>query len=773
MDESLKVGRSTPRFDAPGKVAGTEKYAADYYPKNFLVAGLVRSPHAHAKILDIDISEAKALKGVTAVLTHFDVKGSNRLGIVVKDQPILAKDIVRFIGDAVALVLADNCSVLEEAIAKIQVSYEILPGIFHPRDAISNDALKIHEEWKNGNILLDGKIEVGNVKNTLAFCAHKTAIELKLGCQEHACLETEVGVAMLDTDGNLVITASTQSPFRDKSELACALNLSPERIHIIAPHIGGAFGRKDGITVQGYLALGALNSGGRPVRMQFSREESTVTGTKRHAAEVQIELGCDEKGRLSALHCNILMDTGAYASFGGEVLTLALEHAGGPYSIPNVTIEGKVVYTNNVPAGAFRGFGVPQVTACLEQAIDELAKTVKIDPLEFRLLNAVRQGEKNSAGVHMTQSVGLTECLEAIADSPEWKERHVWLNSAAPFTRRGVGLVAVHHAQGFGPLVPDTATAKIELGEDGCFIIYAGVADMGQGNTTTYLQMAGDILRQGFDRLKLVLPDTQKTLSSCSSSSSRTTFTFGNAIIGAAKLLAERILNRACLMLPFQSPPRINKEELRLLPGRVQHIPSGCEFSLKSLASRMEKSERVSLYSYTCPTNVQDTSFVKNLALHGYPHRVYSFCVQLVRLHVDTCSGEITIDDILSCIDAGCVINPKLLEQQIEGAIAQGIGYTLCEKLVLEKGEVLSKDFSTYLIPTALDMPELRTIMLSIEEKDGPFGMKGAGEIGLAGILPAVGNALHGITGRRLLKNPIDRGQVIEVLKLSGLNCEK
>ncbi|ACV61827.1 aldehyde oxidase and xanthine dehydrogenase molybdopterin binding [Desulfofarcimen acetoxidans DSM 771] len=542
MNEPLKVGRSIPRLDAEDKAAGREKYAADYYPEDFLVIGIKRSPYPHARVLQIDSSKAKRIPGVVAVLTHRDIAGSNQLGIIVKDQPVLARNVVRFIGDAVVLAVAENKEVLEEALAQIEVEYEPLTPLFCPQAALLENSVKVHADWQNGNILLAGKLETGNAKEALGDCAHKVRVELQLGCQEHACLETECGVAWIEDDGNMVITASTQSPFRDRLELSHALGIPPDRIRVIAPFLGGGFGRKDGVSVQAYLALAALNSNGRPVKIQLSREESIATGTKRHAAEICVELGCDTQGKLSALCCDVLMDTGAYASLGGEVLTLGMEHAGGPYRIPNVIIEGKAVYTNNVPAGAFRGFGVPQTTAGIEQAMDELAKVAGFDPLIFRLVNAVKQGERNSAGVIMTQSVGLTACLETVAACPEWKDRQNWINSAPPFTRRGVGLSAMHHAQGFGPVIPDNANAKIELDPEGCFIIYVGVADMGQGNATTYLQIAGDILGQGFDRLKMVLPDTQKALPSGSSSASRTTFTFGNAVIGAARLLSGRII---------------------------------------------------------------------------------------------------------------------------------------------------------------------------------------------------------------------------------------
>lgn len=766
--EPLVIGQSALRADALTKVTGKERYAADYYPENYLWVGIKRADYPHARITNIDIAQAKIMAGVVAVLTSQDVKGSNRLGIFEKDQPILADGVVRHYGEAVALVTAENKAILEQALAAIVVEYEPLTAVFDPQAAISKEAVVLHLGRDDGNVLLSDEIICGRGAEALADCAFTAEVSIELNWQDHAFLETETGVAWLEEDGTIAMIVSTQSPFRDRLELAEALKIPPSKFRVMAPYLGGAFGGKDGITVQGFLALAVLNSGGRAVKMWYSREERFLAGTKRHPAIMKYILGCDQNGVLQALDCNILLDTGAYSAMGGEVLALAMEHAGGPYCIPHTRIVGAVVYTNNPIASAFRGFGVPQVTAGIEQAVDELAKTAGSDPLEFRLKNAAHRGSITPAGVLLTQTVGLRECLKKVEEHHLWRERQSWQNSSPPFKRRGVGLAACYHAVGFGPVIPDYANAKLELAADGRIRVYVGVADMGQGNATTYLQIAGHILFQNYDNMEMVLPDTACTLPSCSSSASRTTFTYGKALTEAANILKDRILARALLLFSFQLLQQLNTQNLVLLPGRIVHQPTGREVPLSMIAGFMDESERIATYSYTSPVNKQVLPTGSKLRLHGYPHRVFSYAVQLVRLQVDTLTGEVEVCDFLNCVDAGCVLNPQVFEQQIQGAAAQGIGYALFEDFALEAGRIKTNDFSTYVLPTALDIPNMETMAVALSEEDGPYGMKGAGEISIDGVFPAIANAVAATIGVRITKGTLTGEKIVFALRQAG-----
>ena len=749
-NEVREIGCNAPRLDARTKVTGAEVFAADLYPEGFLWAGVKRSDFPHAKIVSIDISDACKMAGVVTVLTHRDIKGKNRLGIFEKDQPILADERVRHYGDAVALVVAEGKETLAAALAAIRVEYEPLLPVFDPEAAMETGAPILHPTRPAGNVLIQSEIVCGDGAANLGKCAFQATVKIRTGWQEHAFLETQAGVARMEEDGTLSMTVSTQTPFRDRLELAEALGLSPAKIHIVAPCLGGGFGGKDGVTVQGFLALAAMHSGGRPVKLWYSREESILAGTKRHPMRAEYTVGCDQDGVLQALSCKLLFDTGAYASLGSEVFALAMEHAGGPYRIPDVAVRGSAVYTNNPVSGAFRGFGVPQVAAAMEQVMDELAKVGGFDPIDLRRKNAVSRGDTSPTGVLLTQTTGLLECLNQLEHHPLWRQRKIWQANAPDFKRRGIGIAAVYHSVGFGPAIADYANAKLEILTEGKIQVCVGVSDMGQGNASTYAQIAGHILCQPLESMDLVFPDTARTLPSASSSASRTTFTYGNAMIGAAELLRDRIRARAALMISFQLLHSVPIEEVVLLPGLARHLPSGRSVPLALVASMMDASERTATYSYTCPVNDQPIASGENLRMHGFPHRVVSYGAQLVRVEVDTLTGETTVCDLLNCVDAGRVLNPQVYEQQVQGGAAQGLGYALFEEFAVSDGRILTNDFSTYILPTALDVPDMVTVPVTPNEPDGPFGMKGVGEIGIDGVLPAIANALADATGSRI-----------------------
>lgn len=770
-NEVWEIGCNAPRIDAFTKVTGAEIFAADLYPEGFLWLGVKRSEFPHAHVLAIDGSAAGNIAGVVTILTYKDIKGSNRLGIFEKDQPILADKTVRHYGDAVALVVAESKDSLMAALAAIRVEYEPLPPVFDPEAALEAGAPILHPTRQDGNALIQSEIVCGDGAANLGKCAFRATVKIQTGWQEHAFLETQTGVAWMEEDGTLSMTVSTQTPFRDRLELAEALGFSPAKIHVVAPSLGGGFGGKDGVTVQGFLALAAMHSGGRPVKIWYSREESILAGAKRHPLRAEYTVGCDQDGVLQALSCQLLFDTGAYASLGSEVFALAMEHAGGPYRIPNVSVRGSVVYTNNPVSGAFRGFGVPQVAAAMEQVMDELAKAGGFDPIDLRRQNAVRRGDTSPTGVLLTQTTGLLECLGQLERHPLWRQRKNWRDEAPDFKLRGVGIAAVCHSVGFGPAIADYANAKLEILTDGKIRIYAGVSDMGQGNASTYAQIAGHVLCQPHETMELVLPDTARTLPSASSSASRTTFTYGNAMIGAAELLRDRLRARAALMISFQLLHSVPVEDITLLPGMAKHLPSGRGVPLPLVAAMMDASERTATYSYTCPVNDQLISSGENLRMHGFPHRIVTYGAQLVTVEVDTLTGETSVCDMLNCVDAGRILNPQVYEQQVQGGAAQGLGYALYEEFVVLDGRILTGDFSTYILPTALDVPDMVTVPVTPNEKEGPFGMKGVGEIGIDGVFPAIANAIADATGSRIAAGTMSAEKVLAALHQTGQEC--
>lgn len=754
--KALEIGKTVPRMDAYGKVTGQEKYAADYYGENLVWAGVKRAGIPHGRIKSIHIDEARALPGVISVLTHKDVQGSNRQGVFRKDQPVLAGDKVRHCGDAVALVLAEDKGVLNRALNLITLDLEAFPGIFDPEKALEEGAPLVHEDNPQGNILLKGDLEKGDVNIAFNECDAIVEACFELPHQEHAYLETEAGWTILKENGQLEIVVSTQSPFRDRSEVAEALGIDVEKVHIIAPYCGGAFGGKDGVNVQTLLGLAALHCLGRPVKMWWDREESFLASPKRHSARLYYRLGAMADGALHALGVRIYFDTGPYDHLGGAVLALALEHAGGPYRIPHVSLKGWCVYTNNPIGGAFRGFGVPQVTSAMEQMMDMMAAKLGLSALDIRLRNALRQGDKNPIGVTQIGSTGIVECLEVLKENVLWKEKDGWKSLAGPFKKRGVGLSCVMHGMGYGPIIPDSASAKIEITEQGKFRIYSGVVDMGQGNASTYLQIAGDVLNQDHDHLDLVLPDTGITLPSGSASASRTTYTFGNALMGAAQTLKHRLIQRAT---DLHMNGRI--EEMALVPNYVRHLPTGHEIPLSEIVRNLEVAERVAVHHFIAPVAKEIPTEDHNLRLHGIPHFIFSYGVHLVFVEVDKLTGQVEVKGYLAVSDCGRILNPQIFEQQIHGGIAQGLGYALWEEFITKEGRGCTPDLTTYLIPTFLDIPEMDSIAIESYESTGPFGLKGAGEIAIDGPLPAVANAVADACGVRFFRSPLTAERVL------------
>lgn len=746
------VGCSADRFDARAKVTGAERYALDHYGEDLLWAGVKRAGIPHGDLIGIDAAEARQLPGVFCVLTREDILGSNRQGIVHKDQPVLAGRKVRHCGDAVALVLAEDREVLKNALALIDVKIVPLPGVFDPEEALLPGAALVHE---TGNTLVHATIEAGAGLGGLEGSEVVVEGAFEVPAQEHAFLETQNGIAWREADGRIVMVVSTQAPFRDRYEIAHALGIEVEAIRIISPHLGGGFGGKDGATVQCFLALAALHAEGRPVKMWWEREESIRAGYKRHPVRMWYRLGAMKDGTLRALHCRLIYDTGAYAHLGGEVLALGMEHAGGPYRIPHTHIEGWCVYTNNPISGAMRGFGVCQVSYGIERMMDRLATRLGMSRLELRLKNALRRGDKNGAGVTLVHSTGMVGCLEALARHPLWTGREEWKQEAAPFKRRGVGVAAVHNAMGYGRGLPDSAIAKVELTERGTIRVYSGVSDMGQGNASAFVQIAGEILCQDASHLELVLPDTDRTHPSGSASAGRTTYTYGNALIQACEQLKQKLLHRAALILMLDEGVG-----LTLLPGRVRHLPTGKEAPLALLGKLFPEGDRYAMGQFIMPVS-QDTLDTGKELVIGFPHVLFSYAAHLACVEIDELTGRTEVLGYLAVTDGGRIINPQGFEQQAHGGVAQGIGYALMEEVLLDRGRIRNPELTTYIIPTALDIPDIRSLAVETFEATGPFGMKGVGEVGMNGPLPAIASAVEDGLGCSLDRSPLKAERVL------------
>ena len=757
----LVAGKASPRADALSKAQGAERYAADTYPEGLLWVGAVRpgaaQALAHARIVHMDTQTAAALPGVFKVLTAKDVPGTNRQGIVHKDMPVLAEDEIRYVGDPVALVMAESREALSQAIAQVSVELEALPAVCDVQAALAEHAPIVHAH-RPDNRLAHAHIRIGDVMQALAQCDVVVEGHFTTPVQAHGFIETENGVARMEEDGTLCLTVSTQAPFRDRMEIAHALGIPFERIRVIAPYLGGGFGGKDGATVQCLLALAALHAAGRPVKMHWEREENLLAGYRRHACQIEYKLRANRQGQLQAVQCRLRYDTGAYAHLGAEVMALGMEHAAGPYRVPNVWIEGECVYTHNPVAGAMRAFGVCQVTFAFESLMDELARRLDMSPMALRQLNALQKGDTNGAGGVLSTSTGIKNCLDILSTHPRWLTQTLWKAAAPPGKRRGVGLAAVFNAAGYGGKVRDAAIAKVELTAAGHIVVHNAVADMGQGNASDFVQMAGHILAQDGDHVSVCQPDTASAYPSGSSSAGRTTYTYGNALVLACTQLKARLINRAGLILFVD-----DDSTLMLVPGKVMHPPSGREVTLERLGGFMRPEERCCLAEFVAPV-CHDTGTSEGIAF-GFPHVIFAYAAHLARVEVDLATGILTVQDYLAVTDGGQILNPVTFEQQVHGGVAQGLGYALLEDLDTRNGQLVAKDFTTYLMPGARDVPEIESIACPSMEPTGPFGLKGIGEVAMNGPLPAVANALTDACGMPLRDAPLTPERIWRALQ--------
>lgn len=735
MSEELRwVGRRVPRLDGPDKVAGTTKFMTDLSFPDAVVGRALRSPHPHALIRRIDTSRAQALPGVLCVLTADDIPGLNGFGIIIQDQPVLAREKVRMTGDAVALVAAFTEELAEQALSLIQVEYEVLEPVTDPLAAMEPGAPKVHG---GSNLLQRTTHKHGD---TAAAFADPDAVTVEgtfvTPRQMHAALETEGGWAKLEPDGTLTIWCPGQAAYRDRLQVARILGWNPNRIRIISSPLGGAFGGKDELTVQHYLALLALHTGGRPVKLHYKREEAVVAGIKRHPFRIEAKLAMRRDGTMTAVQARLVVDKGAYASLGPAVLNLAVEHMAGPYKIANIDVDGYLVYTNNGFNGAFRGFGVPQTCFALESLVDMAAERLGLDPLAVRKQNVVRSADVES-------SAAVYECLEAVERSTLWREQER-LTVEAPFgKRRGVAVACSVHGVGLGKGVPDFANAAVELGPDGRFRLLVAPQEIGQGSSMTFLQIAAEALHCDIRQIEIIQGDTAHVPDGGTVTASRGTYAGGQATVAAARNMATLLRQGGAALLDVAA------DQVVLRDGHARTGDRAVAYG--AIAERMAPSGR--------PLRA-DGYFILPQASHGLegiigaPHYVCGYAAQAALVEVDDFTGETQVVKVVSAIDCGKVINPIGLEGQSEGGVVMGMGFALCEDTVMEGGIHKSRNMTTYILPTTVETPEIETIAVESTEESGPYGAKGIGEVVMCPIVAAVPNAIARATGARVYRLP-------------------
>jgi CO/xanthine dehydrogenase Mo-binding subunit len=732
-----QINKTIPKIGAVDLARGCRLFSEDIPLDNALSLHVYRSKKAHARILSLDVERARNVNGVVGILTAKDIPGKNLFGLINKDQPLLAHEKVRFVGEAIALVAALDREAGHKALAAIEVAYEDLPVVLDPHEALKAGAPPVHAK---GNLLARRVVRKGDAAEALSRCDVIIKKIYRTPHVEHCYLEPDAGVGFIGQDGTLVIYASTQNPHYDLKEVSEILGLPEEHIRIIQAATGGGFGSKLDLTVQGFIGL-ALYHFQRPVRLTFSREEAFLATPKRHPMTIELETGATKDGKIQAMRARIICDTGAYASYGLAVTTRAAVHATGPYEIGHVEVESLCVYTNNPIAGAMRGFGVPQVAFAHESQLNLLAQELGLDPLEIRRINALRVGSRTGTGQELGASVGIIKTLEAIEPyyrgaKAQWKAEPI----SEPF-KRGVGIGSMWYGIG-NTGVQNPSSARVEMDAQGKVTLFSGAADIGQGSSTVLAQITAEVLGIEPSEISLVIADTGCTTNAGATSASRQTYISGNAVKEAAGKLADVLLTEAVDVL------KTPKSQLVLEDGfAVDSRHSDRRVPLSKLAKRAHaKGRPMTWQGYFDP----ETTPLDVETGQGTPYATYAFASHLALVTVDTSTGEVRVNRIVAAHDVGKAINPQNVEGQIQGGVGMGLGFALMEEFTPGK----TASMGDYHIPTSLDMPEIIPIIVEDQEPTGPFGAKGVGEPALIPTAPAILNAIADALGERLFRLP-------------------
>jgi aldehyde oxidoreductase len=732
------VGARIRRLDGPAKVRGTDIFGADEAPAGALVLRVVRSPHDRASFTFGDVDAFLARNpGIVRVFTAKDVPGENCYGVIppFADQPVFAKSEARFRGEAVAAVVGEAAAVEAVDLANFPIAWRELPAITTLDVALAAEAPLVHSA-RAGNLLVRGRVAKGDVDAALATADVTVEGEFETGFVEHAYIEPEAGFARRVGD-RIEVQACTQSPYMDRDDVAKLLGLAPEAVRIIPTAVGGGFGAKLDLSVQPFLAIAAWHLN-RPVRMTYSRPESIMTTTKRHPARIGARAGATKDGMLVGLDFQADFNTGAYSSWGPTVANRVPVHASGPYYVPHYRALTRAVHTHLVPAGAFRGFGVPQATIAQEQLYDELALKLGMDPLQFRLRNALRPDQPTVTGQVLGEGVGIRACFEALVPHWERARAHAAAFNAASYEplRRGVGVAGMWYGCGNTSL-PNPSTIRVGLTSDGRIALHQGAVDIGQGSNTVVTQICADALGAPVSAFDLISADTDLTPDCGKTSASRQTF-----VTGKAAELAGRELRADILRLANAGPDAA----IHFGDGTVTVQDGANERTIALSGLRRDPHGYVLTAERTFdpPTSALDADG------QGVPYAVYGFGAHMAEVEVDTELGTVRVLKITAAHDVGRAINPTLIEGQIEGGAAQGLGMALMEEFFPGKGENLHD----YLIPTAGDMPPVESILIEDAAPIGPFGAKGIGEQALIPTAPAILNAIHNATGVRIRRVP-------------------
>ncbi|HET7235691.1 MAG TPA: molybdopterin cofactor-binding domain-containing protein [Actinomycetota bacterium] len=741
------VGARVPRVDGLPKVRGTDVFGADAWPEGTLVARVIRSPHHRARfeLGDLDAYVA-ANPGVERAFTAVDVPGLNRFGVIpdTADQPVFAEGEVRFRGEAVAMVVGEPTAMADLDLDGFPVTWEELPAVMTIDEALAEGAPRLHED-REGNVLVRGNVRQGDVDETLDAADVVVERTFETGFVEHAYIEPEAGFAMRVGD-RLEVRVTTQSPHLDRTELEAIVGLREGQVRIVPTAVGGGFGSKLDLSVQPYVALAAWLLD-RPVRIAYTRPESMMSTTKRHPARMRVRIGATRGGRLLAMDFAGGFNTGAYASWGSTVANRVPVHAGGPYVYEAYRARTVAVHTNAPPSGAFRGFGVPQSTIASEGALDELADALGIDRLELRVRNAITAGVPTVTGQVFEGGVGYRDCLEALRPHRERAiEEAAAFNAVATGRRRGVGLAGMWYGCG-NTALPNPSTIRVGLRRDGRVVLFQGAVDMGQGPNTVMTQICADAIGVELSSIETLGADTDTTPDAGKSSASRQTFVSGNATY-----LAGLELRTTLLALAGASEDAY----LELDGGRLIAHDRGSrrEIALGDLEADAEGLVAQAVATFDPPTTPLDEDG------QGVPYAQFGFGAHLVELEVDLELGTVRPLKVTAAHDVGRAVNPTLVEGQIEGGVAMGLGMALMEEYI----PGVNENLHDYLIPTIGDVPEIVSILVESGDPIGPYGAKGIGEHALVPTAPAVLNAIRDAVGAGVHRIPATPDRVLAAI---------
>ena len=737
------VGARVERLDAPAKLTGAAQFGADRFPPGCLWMRTVRSPYQSARFAIVGLNEfRKKYPQVVTVLTADDVpENSFAVFPQPKDQPVLAPGFVRMRGEAVMLIIGEQQAVQAIPESELPIEWQPQDAMETPEQALAQPDRLLHDFAKE-NVLCRGRVVKGDIEHAMPQAAHVAQDEYRTSYVEHAYIEPEAGYAEVfvqDGRERLRIFACTQTPVMDKEEVARVLRLPNDAVHIVPSEIGGGFGGKLDVSLQPLLAVAAWTLK-RPVRTVYTRSESMVSTTKRHPSHIRARYACDAEGRLLALDFHGDFNTGAYASWGSTVANRVPVHATGPYFVPHLRALTRAVYTNNAVAGAFRGFGVPQAHIVTEALIDVLAEQTGIDPLEFRLKNAICAGQPTATGQILSASVGMRQCLEAL--QPAWRlaranaERFNREIDTTSSLRRGVGVACMWYGIG-NTVIANPSTMTAALRSNGRLFLYNGAQEIGQGTATVMPQMFADAVGLPLSLVDQVMGDTDLTEDAGKSSASRQTFVSGNA----AKFAGEDLRRQLLQLLQLDEPAQLSVQGTQLL-GQQGDITRSVE--LTTLPTNQRGDIAVGRGYFNPPTVPLDADG------QGVPYATYGFAAQFAEIEVDIALGTVRVLHLHAAHDVGRAINPTQVEGQIHGGIAQGLGLALMEEYISGRTDNLHD----YLIPTAGDIPPITVHLIEDPEPLGPYGAKGVGEPALIATAPAILNALYHATGVRVRTIP-------------------